>query len=249
MGAGRLAATSSPGECGSSCGGAACCKLGGNAVQQTLSTAAYGERMPIRLKRALFGLLVVFVWVILGMTFGLPYVTTLAVGLGLISPEGHPFPPEVFRWVLGVSVAVSMMSGLWWYGLPRWWIGSALEKIRVRLQTSASPMQQRAAGMLVLLHVCAFVMSPVALFWWGLTVVLTHALGWSLGLELRIVAFIVGLLWLALILGRPHRRLLHVPLLGGLVLRCQMGMVDWWMRFNDPEGAERERQRLLRQHP
>lgn len=200
-------------------------------------------------KRILLGYLVLFAWAIAGMTFCLPYVTTVAVGVGLISAEGYPFPHETFQWVFGISVAVSILSGLWWYGLPGWWIGSALESIRLRLEKSASPLRQKAIGMLVLIQLCAFVLSPVTLFWWGLARILKHALGWSLGPETQIAVFGIGLLWLGLLLGRPHRRLVKVPFLGTVVLRCQMTMIDWWIHFDDPAAAERERKRFLAYPP
>ncbi len=119
-------------------------------------------------KRILVGYLVLFAWVIAGVTFGLPFSLTLAVGVGLISPQGNPFPPETFQWVLGFSIALSMLTGLWWYALPQWWIGAALEGIRLRLEKSASRARQKAVGMLALIHLCAFVLSPLALFWWVL---------------------------------------------------------------------------------
>ena len=195
------------------------------------------------------GCLVLFAWVIAGITFGLPYTTTLAVGVGLISPEGYPFPHETFQWVLGISVAVSILSGLWWYGLPEWWIGSTLEAVRLRLEESASHLRRKVIGMLVLIQLSAFVLSPLTLLWWGLARALRGALGWSLRPEIQIAVFGIGFLWLGLVLGRSHRHLLRVPFLGEVVLRCQMTLIDWWMRIDDPVSAERERERCLRHRP
>lgn len=200
-------------------------------------------------KRILVGYLVLFAWVIAGVTFGLPFSLTLAVGVGLISPQGYPFPPETFQWVLGFSIALSMLTGLWWYALPQWWIGAALEGIRLRLEKSASRARQKAVGMLALIHLCAFILSPLALFWWVMARLLNIGMGWSFRPEMQIAIFGIGLLWLALILGRPHHRLLKVPFLGKAVLRCQMTLIDWWMRFDDPGRAEVERERFAGHRP
>lgn len=71
-----------------------------------------GRRIPAPVKRLLLDSLVLFVWVLAGITFGLPFTNTLAVGVGLIYTEGYPFPYETIQWVLGISVAVSVLSGL-----------------------------------------------------------------------------------------------------------------------------------------
>lgn len=143
-----------------------------------------GGRILAPVKRFLLGSLVLFVWVIAGITLGLPFTTTLAIGAGLISPEGYPFPHETFQWVLGISVAVSVLSGLWWYDLPDWRVGSALERIRLRLEKSASHIRQYTIGMLVLIQLSAFVLSLSALFWWGLARTLKNGLRWSPRLEI-----------------------------------------------------------------
>ncbi len=205
--------------------------------------------MLVLIKRILLGYLVLFAWVIAGITIGLPYTTTIAVGAGFISPDGSPFPQETFHWAFGFSVTISILSGLWWFGLPEWWIGSALETIRLRLEKSGSRLKQKSVGTLVLIQLFAFVLSPLALFWWSLAWTLQHALGWSFIAEFRIAIFAIGFFWLGLVLGIPHRRLLKVPFLGKVVLRCQMTMIDWWMRFDDPVSAEIERERFLGYHP
>lgn len=196
-------------------------------------------------KRLLLGTLVLFFWLIAGLTVALPFILTLSVGLGLLPPHGFPFPYRPFQTLLAVSLPLSLLTGLWWYGFPQWWIGGAMEGIRLHLETHAPRLKQKALGMLVLLQLCAFLISPLTALWWGLYHLLRPAMEWHLPIGVRFALFAAGFLWLALILGRPHLRLRQIPFLGNVIRRCQMTLIDWWMRFDDPLLAEEERQRLL----
>lgn len=193
------------------------------------------------LKRLLVGYGFLLALMFAAITLGFPFVLTIAVGIGLLPPDGSPFPRDIFKLVAVSSVVVTLAVGLRWLWFPSRWLDTHLAQLRLDLLRSKKRLSLRFVGVLVAFPLFAFILSPCAVTWLGLEEGLyrLRLAGELLGCIFPI-SMIVGFVWLAVVVGRlcpPRGKIRH------LVLRCRTIFIDWVLEPSNPQAARRERER------
>jgi len=200
------------------------------------------------IKRYALGYGLFFAFILIGMTLGGPFILTIAVGLGLLYPDGYPvFPRGAFKIASVASAMISLAIGLWWLGRSTQWLESPMARLHGRLLQSRRMLTIRFVGVLIAWPLFAFILSP----WVLLSQALEAGVHW-LGLEeggLRSVLcgiqFVIGVLWLGVVIGCPRPIFEKRPIFWRIVRRCRVIFIDWVLEPSFPRAARRERGRLL----
>ena len=194
------------------------------------------------LKRLLAGYGFLLALMLAAITLGFPFVLTIIVGIGLLPPDGFPFPRDIFKTVAGLSVGVTLIVGLRWLWFPSRWLDARLAQLRSDLLRSKNLLSLRFVGILVAFPLFAFILSPCAVTWLGLEEGLYRLHPASRLSEYAYsIPMIVGFVWLAVVVGRlcpPPGEIRQV------VLRCRMIFIDWVLEPLMPQAARREREWL-----
>ncbi len=194
--------------------------------------------------RLVFGYGFLLVVLVAGLTIGFPFVVTLGVGLGILPASGFPFPHRPFLITALISVPITAAVGARWLCFPWPWLDARLARLRLQLLRSKRQFLLRCIGIFVAIPLFAFVLCPWSMLWLALETSRDYL---HLPDEWPIYQFptamLVGIIWLAVVLGRlcpqPGR-------VRRFVLRCRKVFIDWILEPANPKAARRERDRLRR---
>ncbi|NOZ72333.1 MAG: hypothetical protein GXP38_10560 [Chloroflexi bacterium] len=192
------------------------------------------------IKRLLIGYGFLLSLVLIGLSFGLPFVLTASIGLGLIYPAKVPVSHEIFLAISILSVSVTVIVGLRWLFFPSQWLDHRLEQLHARLLQSNNRLLLRFVGIVLAFPLFAFILSPWAIVWIGFEEV-AHSARLVLGDSFRIIAFSTGFIWLAVVVGRLRPR---SGAMKRVVFRSRTVFIDWVLEPYKPEAARREREKL-----
>jgi len=203
------------------------------------------QRLFAVVKRLLVGCGFLLASMLAALVLGFPFVLTIAVGVGLLPPDGFPFPRDIFKIVAGLSIVATLVVGLRWLWFPSRWLDTRLAQLRSNLLRPQNRLSLRFVGILVAFPLFAFILSPCAAMWLGLEEGLyrLHLAG-ELSRYVYSIPMILGFVWLAVVVGRlcpPPGEMRRV------VLRCRAIFIDWVLEPRSPQAARRERE-WLHQH-
>lgn len=198
------------------------------------------QKMVDSIKRLVVGYGFLLSLVFIGLSVGLPFVLTAAIGLEIIYPAKVPLSHEIYLGISILSVSITVAVGLRWLFFPSQGLDHWLEQLRVRLSQSENRLLFRFLGIVLAFPLFAFILSPCAIVWIGLEEV-AYSTSLVLGESFRIFAFFTGFVWLVLVVGRLRPR---AGAMKRVVFRCRTLFIDWVLEPYKPEAARREREKL-----
>ena len=195
------------------------------------------------MKRLAHGYLFIFLWIVIGITFALPFILTISLGLGFVYPAGLPFPPARVEFILLAAIIITLIFGLKWLYFPSPKSDAWLKDLRSNLIAQKKFLLLRFIGVIIAFPLFAFILIPPALFWLGLQSLSYH---FSIGGELlgKIYlssALFTGFIWLAIIIGKLCPKAKRIK---KILFRIRLIFIDWVLEPSSPKAGREERANL-----